>query len=177
MAPAAQSRTACDSGTLAELQRLALREADECVVGALIANMHACIFAQKRSLARKMFPGCWDIAGGHVEPGETLMAALAREVEEETGWQVTRIVDLVHVFDWQSEEGGKVVKKREFDFLVEVSGDLETPRIEEKKHTEFRWFGWKDIETLKENRAAGDTVIFDLVRAGLARCGQAQAHR
>lgn len=39
-------------------------------------------------------PGIWDIVGGHLEE-ETPEEALAREVEEETGWRVREIVALV----------------------------------------------------------------------------------
>ncbi len=28
------------------------------------------IFAQSRSLTRKLFPGCWDFVGGHLEAGK-----------------------------------------------------------------------------------------------------------
>lgn len=160
--------SAVSPDALAELQRLALAEVDACVVGALIANADGRIFAQKRSSTRRLFPGCWDIAGGHVEAGESLPAALVREVAEETGWQV-RSAALLHVFDWRAVENGRTVRKREFDFLVEVSGDLTAPSIERAKHTEFRWFGPDDVAVLAENRAPGDTVIRDLVVKALQR--------
>ncbi|WP_324612833.1 NUDIX domain-containing protein [Streptomyces specialis] len=31
------------------------------------------------------FPDCWDLVGGHVEPGESPLGCLVREVAEETG--------------------------------------------------------------------------------------------
>ncbi|WP_407520897.1 NUDIX domain-containing protein [Methylobacterium oryzisoli] len=33
----------------------------------------------------KSFAGCWDVIGGHVEPGETPWSALRRELSEELG--------------------------------------------------------------------------------------------
>ena len=32
--------------------------------------------------------GHWGLPGGYVEPGESVVAACAREVQEETGWAV-----------------------------------------------------------------------------------------
>ncbi|MFJ3961677.1 NUDIX domain-containing protein [Streptomyces sp. NPDC090036] len=53
-------------------------------VGAVILNGAGEAFTQKRSPGRRLFPDTRDIAGGHVEAGEALLEALAREVEEET---------------------------------------------------------------------------------------------
>jgi 8-oxo-dGTP pyrophosphatase MutT (NUDIX family) len=74
--------------------------------------------------------------GGHVERGESLIGALGREVEEETGWSLTGIPSLTYVGDWESSQDG--VKRREFDFLVQISGNLDRPRLERPKHIEFR---------------------------------------
>ena len=41
---------------------------------------------------------------GHVEPGETLIAAAVRETLEETRWQVT-ISGLIGVYQWQAPDG------------------------------------------------------------------------
>ncbi len=43
-----------------------------------------------RRMSKKLYPGFWDIVGGHVEDGETLEQALIREVMEEIGVKVTK---------------------------------------------------------------------------------------
>lgn len=42
----------------------------------------------KRGKACRRGPGCYALPGGHVEEGETVAAAVLREVEEETGLNV-----------------------------------------------------------------------------------------
>jgi|CXWL01.1.fsa_nt_gi mutator protein MutT len=156
-----------NSGHLLSLQAQASRECKECVVGGLIIYQNSQVFVQKRSPDRRMFPGCWDIPGGHVEPGETLYEALVREIREETGWKLKQIVDIVKIFDWKTERDGMIVNKREFDFVIEVNGDLEHPQIEQKKFTEFRWVNLDQLEILNENRQEDDKVIFNLVKRAL----------
>ena len=154
------------SAYLAALQTQAEKEGRVCVVGGLIVNPQGQIFVQKRAPDRPLFPGCWDIAGGHVEPGEGLYEALAREIEEETGWRLTQIVVLVEIFDWEATQAQQ--KQREFDFIVEVEGESTQPRLEAGKFTEFRWVGPEQVALLRENRVADDLVIFNLVQKALA---------
>ncbi|WP_436500962.1 NUDIX hydrolase [Actinokineospora sp. HUAS TT18] len=148
------------------LQRRAEADGRACVVGAVIVNARDEVFLQKRAPHVRHFPGCWDIVGGHVEPGEDLRTALAREVLEETGWQLGEVLDLVHVFDWTSGDG---VPKREIDMLATVSGDLDRPRIETDKFTEFGWFTEAALRDL-----AGDSAMIDVaLRALTARADPA----
>ncbi|MFD6665010.1 NUDIX domain-containing protein [Micromonospora chalcea] len=42
-----------------------------------------------RSPLRRVLPDVWDLPGGHVEPGEPPRVALARELREEVGIDVT----------------------------------------------------------------------------------------
>jgi len=56
------------------------------VVHVLVFNQHGELLLQKRSMNKDVAPGKWDTSvGGHVEAGETISGALAREMKEELG--------------------------------------------------------------------------------------------
>ena len=152
-----------DSEYLRALQAQAEQDGRTCVVGGLVLNPQGKVFVQKRSPNRRLFPNCWDIVGGHVEDGESLYEALARETEEETGWQLARIIRLAGIFDWEAGRGGWSESMREFDFVIEVHGDLDQPRIEVGKITEVRWIGWDDLWILEEDRAVNDIAVYEVV--------------
>jgi len=103
------------------------------VVGALMVDDLGRVFVHRRSWNRRLFPGCWDIVGGHVEAGEGLHAALDREIAEDTGWQLRGSPQLIYVADWEVDAGSESLRRGEFDFLVEVQGDLSQPRLEVPK--------------------------------------------
>jgi mutator protein MutT len=128
-------------------------------VGALIRNDQQRVYVQRRTADRRLLPGTWDIVGGHLEEGETPEQALAREVEEETGWRVREIV--ATVTDWEWEYEGRV--RRELDYLVTVDGDLARPRLEEGKHDASAWVGPDDLDLLMVNRTDGDRRLRDIV--------------
>ncbi|QES48108.1 NTP pyrophosphohydrolase [Streptomyces venezuelae] len=130
-------------------------------VGAVILGEDGRAFAQRRSPDRRLFPGCWDIVGGHVEPGESLRDALAREIREETGWRLRRVRRFLGVTTWTGDDGAG--PRHEADYLVEVDGDLTRPALEWSKHTAYDWFGPTDLPRLKENVLPSQTLIHDLI--------------
>ncbi len=114
------------------------------------------IFIQRRSPQRRLFPNVWDIVGGHLEPGEEVDDALRREVAEETGWSVSHVLGLVGEYRYTGDDG---LERLETDFLVRVDGDLTRPRLEQGKHTEFRWLAEEDLALLDEHRDVNDGLI------------------
>ena len=128
-------------------------------VGALIRDGRNRVFAQRRSPTRRLLPGIWDTVGGHVEPGETPEQALAREIEEETGWRLRRIEARLTAWEWEYDG----VTRQEFDYLVEVDGDLAAPRLEEGKHDACAWLGPADLELMMAGRTDGDRRLRDIV--------------
>ncbi|MFE1103999.1 NUDIX hydrolase [Nocardiopsis alba] len=134
------------------------------VVAAVIIDGRGRAFAQRRSGTRKIFPHCWDIVGGHVEEGESMLEALTREITEETGWHLTEVLQELYRIDWDPGDG---VTRREVDYLVRVEGDLERPTLEAGKHTEFMWVDDSRVPLLREAREPDDYFITDIVQRGL----------
>jgi mutator protein MutT len=128
-------------------------------VGALIRNEAGQVYVHRRTPTRRVLPGIWDIVGGHIENGESLEQALAREIEEETGWKLVHTGPLIA--DWEWEYGGLV--RRELDYIVDVEGDLASPRLEEGKHDAYAWVGIDEVDLMMENRTDGDIRLRDIV--------------
>lgn len=128
-------------------------------VGALIRDDQGRVYVHRRSASRRLLPCTWDVVGGHIEPGETPRQALAREIEEETGWRLRRIE--AQIADWEWAHDG--VTHRELDYLVEVEGDLGTPRLEEGKHDAYAWVGRDNLDLMMEGRRDGDRRLRDIV--------------
>lgn len=119
---------------------------------------------QRRSPERGLFPDTWDIVGGHLEPGESTIDALRREIVEETGWRLTHVIAELPQVTYTGEDGRDRI---EDDFLVRVEGDLRRPRLEEGKHTEYRWIGPDEVEALLgTSDRTGDAVARAVLTVG-----------
>jgi 8-oxo-dGTP diphosphatase len=140
------------SVTLDEAEELAQNDRKagiQLFVGALVVHPNHTIFAQRRSPNRKLFPGQWDVVGGHVEPDETIRAALCREMQEETGWSI----QIIHYCFATRKDFLDTVPAREYIFLVSVNGDLDEPKLETDKIDFIRWIKPQDTSILIENRS------------------------
>lgn len=75
----------------------------------------------------------FELPSGKVEAGESLDAALIREVKEETGLDVTAVRDYLGSFDYA---GGSGRRSRQFNFAVDVSAP---EPIELQEHDAYTW--------------------------------------
>lgn len=143
--------------------------AERWIAGAVIHDGAGRIFMQRRSEQRGLFPGAWDIVGGHLEPGEGIVAALRRELTEETGWTLQRVVEDLGVTAYAGEDG---VERHEVDFLVEVDGDLAAPRIEESLHLDPRWVDRERALALLDGAHRSDALLRPVIERAFAVLGQ-----
>ncbi|MBI4479180.1 MAG: NUDIX hydrolase [Acidobacteria bacterium] len=97
--------------------------------------------------AREPLKGEWSLPGGLVEVGESLAAAVRREMAEETGLEV-RVEGIVKVLDRITFAKGRDAKKRVkyhyvlVDFLCRVeSGDLRAS----SDVSDARWIPRRDL--------------------------------
>jgi 8-oxo-dGTP diphosphatase len=147
-------------------------KSERVAVGAVIVDDRGRVFVHRRAYDRTLFPGCWDIPGGHLEGEETPLEALAREVYEETGWRVARIVADLGECVWTGDDG---IRRREYDYLVEVEGDLSSPRLEHPKQIEYDWIGPEELDRLMENRTSDKALVRDIVARGLSEAARRRA--
>ncbi len=47
---------------------------------------HRFLMQLRDDIPHILYPGCWGLFGGHLEPGEAALAGLQRELREELGW-------------------------------------------------------------------------------------------
>ena len=140
-------------------------KSERVAVGAVIVDDQGRAFVHRRAFDRALFPGSWDIPGGHVEGEETPLEALAREVYEETGWRLAKVVADLGESVWTGDDG---VRRRQFDYLIEVEGDLTSPRLEHPKHIDYDWVDADDLDRLLENPTPDEALVRDIVVRGLS---------
>ncbi len=95
----------------------------------------------------------WDIVGGRIEPGTSLLENLKREVLEEVGLKLSLPVRLVGAQDILLEDKHVV----RLTYLGEIEGE---PKIDED-HTEARWFLAEELKNLP--KAELDSYFLELL--------------
>lgn len=102
----------------------------------------------KRRSDRKIYPNQWECGGGQVCAGENFEEAIKREMEEELGV----IIDRVLVFNTYEIETPDLPQKKipglRFVCFWHSYVNGENPMIDEKEHSEWKWQSINNLSDL-----------------------------
>lgn len=112
------------------------------VTGALVRERR--VLLVHRSRHRRAYPDLWDLPGGHVEPGESPLDALVRELREELGVRVVAET-AGHMAELRSGAGDEDVR-----VSVWSVGEWEGVPVNAapEEHDRIGWFGAADVWAL-----------------------------
>ena len=97
------------------------------------------ILLAKRADTKRFMPGVYEAPGGHVEYGESVQSALARELQEELG-VVIKVGEPFYVFNYFDDDSHVV----EVCLLCELQAGQEI-KLLPGEHSSLKWF--KEHET------------------------------
>ena len=112
-------------------------------VKALLQNKDGKYLLLRRSPKKYPEAGAiWDIVGGRIDPGSTLVENLKREIREEIGLDLTDEPKLIAAQDILRIPGRHVVR---LTYTAHIDGE---PKLG-ADHTEFKWFTGPELKTLE----------------------------
>ncbi len=117
-----------------------------------------------RSPHRRSYPSCWDVLGGHLEPGETPEEALVREVREEVGLTPTSFRPVGELPEPYPELYGPA----RLHFFAVTAWDGGEPAMLGDEHTQLRWFDVEAACTLPKLATETYRAIFRSLDAATA---------
>jgi len=154
--------------TIAPVTRLA--------VGAFVfrksqfTNAQPTLLLVRRAVGELTFPGLWEVPGGGVEPYETILDAVVREVGEETGLVVGKIIRCCDVENFLGKRSGRATRKWQFEVEIEGEGE-EVVVVNPAEHDEFRWVREEEVRELVITTEEHRRVIMDSFRLGKGGTG------
>jgi 8-oxo-dGTP pyrophosphatase MutT (NUDIX family) len=120
-----------------------------------------------RHPSRRWYPDCWDLVGGHVEPGELPREAVRRECLEELG---------VHVRDPQPIPMRVGDPTFDMHAFVVTRWDGDPVNAAPEEHDDLRWFPLSGLADLKMAHPTVLPTIHSAVRAARTSAESRKGH-
>lgn len=102
----------------------------------------------------------WDLAGGRINPGKSLLENLKREIKEETELILVKEPILISAQDILRISNLHVVR-------LTYIGEIEGEPVLDEEHDEYKWFNLSEIKAIPEDQM--DIYFKELLDRGLIK--------
>ncbi|MBS8230523.1 NUDIX hydrolase [Marinobacter salarius] len=118
------------------------------------------VFVPRRAKTKKFLPNVFELPGGHVDFGESLIDGLKREIFEEFGMHVS-VGDPVGAFTYLNDVKGS--HSCEIVFFAQFLDDLDSISLREEDHSEFLWISKNDIQLIYSSEKTEEDEEFQIL--------------
>ncbi|HSX32398.1 MAG TPA: NUDIX domain-containing protein [Candidatus Saccharimonadales bacterium] len=118
------------------------------IVMVIVEDYEGRILLHKRSPDMQLFPGRWDIAGGHVDVTPAYIKSARLELWEEVGIRDVPLTEVAHIYTEDPYDNG--VRARRFIKIFKTQYDGQAIRLGIDEATETGWFTKGEITRLYE---------------------------
>lgn len=127
-------------------------------VKAFLKNKEGKFLLLRRSEKYKDIKGNWDIVGGRINPGTSLLENLKREILEETGLILNETPKIIMAQDILRVHGKHIVR---ISYIAGIEGE---PKIDGES-TDFKWMSVSEMKAEKEL----DMFVREIIEQGLIK--------
>ena len=116
------------------------------IVMVVVEDYEGRILLHKRAPTQKLFPGRWDIAGGHVDVTPAYIKSARLELWEEVGIRDVPLKQVAYIYTEDPYDNGVRAKRFIKIYWTQYDGQAITPGADEV--TETGWFTREEIAKL-----------------------------
>lgn len=114
-------------------------------VKALLKNKEGKYLLIRRSLIKyPEIKGRWDIVGGRINPGTTLLENLRREIKEETNLELVDSPQLVAAQDIIPKADKHIVR---LTYIGEITGEI---KLDEAENDMYKWYSADELKQIED---------------------------
>lgn len=125
------------------------------------------VFLPRRAKTKEAFPDVYELPGGHIELGETIIEGLKREIKEELEMEI-EVGELLEAFTYESKKSGPSI---EVVYLARFVGDIENVKLHPEDHSRYQWVAENELDKVYTKNKGANDAEFQVIRKGFKKLG------